>query len=951
MGYHAPSAEEVYKYIFRTDQRRHHGLTDGFSWSILFLNDASPECAQFLSKYGEDLCHRTADRIRFVFFSGLDQKELQHLAENANRGGRFLERILSVMSEWTTFRRRYDWERNPWDRFRPEPFHPLDSRDKIAYHLSLECELHSAVPGSGEALRLAQKLGIGRFVPCFLMFSDIGKINVRLFPVANMPPQHVFARLRSWIDTFYEINNSTILRWAEIEKRITDECRRFQTPIQQVDSWKRERQERWQLLQRLSKYLALLVESNPNIAILETVHRDWNLPWKTRELVEPFLERLREIARLTALAEDLKKFLDDVRDAASNEHLQYIRILKCRGQFRGKLSVIMDGLFDEAKEALEPGKPIPTPESQLLNWWRSEFGRPLSRRRYDRLRSGWAEYSREKYGNTAVGQVADILKKEFDVVQQTASSQFVSTAPEKAADETIRQLGLHFGVSPNDASWNKSISTFRNMLVEHFNNLKTHAPSWLTRMGGQLNPALRWGECLPLIEQRQTAGLQLCLPLLQRLNTLIGELQGNVEAANAEAAAIRMETQRRFIGVLADCMHDWLKSAELVEADRQAVWQSLLSTLAHARHDIEITVFESANNDRSAPYPSAKLSQKETVELLDSLEEYDRAVSSITLPFESEPDVLRISLDISLPDATGIRLEDSSSPVIAARAKLVDAVQSAERSRVEWTTVRAESSKWNPVGRLLEVLRQVLPATRMNEVIGVRVAGGATHELEAGRVRAEVLGLLDLLSVQELLALERTLCDPNMTGSRTAASTKGGLFDNILVGIGLLPPSMQEIGNVSESLSTSKLEGLKEKVKRGIFDVFLAHNSEDKALVLRLGQQLRNQGINPWIDVEQIPPGRWFQDVIQSAVRSVKAAAIVIGMAGVGRWQALELRAFVTRCVDRGVPLIPVLLPGVTEIPSELVFLQDASFVKFDCDVDEEKILSRLVWGITGERQ
>lgn len=93
MGYHTRNAEDVYRYIFRTDQRRHGGLSDGFSWSILFINDTSPECMKFLARYGTEMCHRTADRIRFVFFSGLNEHEMQRVVDRANRRGGFLANI------------------------------------------------------------------------------------------------------------------------------------------------------------------------------------------------------------------------------------------------------------------------------------------------------------------------------------------------------------------------------------------------------------------------------------------------------------------------------------------------------------------------------------------------------------------------------------------------------------------------------------------------------------------------------------------------------------------------------------------------------------------------------------------------------------------------------------------------------------------------------------------
>src|SRR5262249_8150331 len=102
------------------------------------------------------------------------------------------------------------------------------------------------------------------------------------------------------------------------------------------------------------------------------------------------------------------------------------------------------------------------------------------------------------------------------------------------------------------------------------------------------------------------------------------------------------------------------------------------------------------------------------------------------------------------------------------------------------------------------------------------------------------------------------------------------------------------------------------------FDVFLGHKSIDKPQVEKIGQALRERGLNPWLDKEQIAPGRWFQDVIQQALRQVKSSAIFIGLTGLGRWQALELRSFTSQCIERGIPVIPVLLPGVQSIPNEL---------------------------------
>jgi hypothetical protein len=336
--------------------------------------------------------------------------------------------------------------------------------------------------------------------------------------------------------------------------------------------------------------------------------------------------------------------------------------------------------------------------------------------------------------------------------------------------------------------------------------------------------------------------------------------------------------------------------------------------------------------------------------LLRLLDDYDAAIESITFPFRADPEVLKVELQASIPEASGVDIEESA-PCAAARLRkeLDDALGCVEESVREWDDVRQEASKWNPVAMLYAALDDVMGARRIQELLAELGVKNRSRAVGALAGRSQLLRLLDNLSVQELLAIERQVSRSDSSPDKAAAVTKQELHDSILLGIGLLPESWQESSNVSRS-AADRLERIKGKVKCGGFDVFLAHNSQDKELVLRLGQQLRNRGVYPWIDVEQIPPGRWFQDVIQSAVRSVKTAAIVIGSAGIGRWQVLELRAFVSRCVEKGIPLIPVLLPGVTAIPDDLGFLRELNLVKFANEITEEEGISRLVWGITGEK-
>jgi len=163
----------------------------------------------------------------------------------------------------------------------------------------------------------------------------------------------------------------------------------------------------------------------------------------------------------------------------------------------------------------------------------------------------------------------------------------------------------------------------------------------------------------------------------------------------------------------------------------------------------------------------------------------------------------------------------------------------------------------------------------------------------------------------------------------------------------------QDIVTYWNSLGSSGSETITKKIKDQLssdtHDVFLAYNSTDKPLIEIICEKLKARGLKPWLDKEQIPPGRWFQDIIQDTIKKISSAAIFISNNGLGRWQVVELRSFISQCVGRKIPVIPVLLPGVDRIPPEFVFLNEFNWVKFKSDINEEDALDNLIWGITGK--
>ena len=132
------------------------------------------------------------------------------------------------------------------------------------------------------------------------------------------------------------------------------------------------------------------------------------------------------------------------------------------------------------------------------------------------------------------------------------------------------------------------------------------------------------------------------------------------------------------------------------------------------------------------------------------------------------------------------------------------------------------------------------------------------------------------------------------------------------------------------------------------FDVFLCHNSRDKAEVKEVALQLMKLGIKPWLDEWELRPGLRWQPALEEQVRQVKSAAVFVGAEGMGPWQSEEIGAFLSACVKRGIPVIPVLLPNAPSQPDLPVFLAERLWVDFR--KDEPEPLGQLLFGITGRR-
>ena len=139
------------------------------------------------------------------------------------------------------------------------------------------------------------------------------------------------------------------------------------------------------------------------------------------------------------------------------------------------------------------------------------------------------------------------------------------------------------------------------------------------------------------------------------------------------------------------------------------------------------------------------------------------------------------------------------------------------------------------------------------------------------------------------------------------------------------------------------------------FDAFLSYNSQDRPAVEEVARRLRAEGLTPYLEVDELAPGREFQIRLAEALRDSKTCVVFLGPSGLGPWQNEELQVAIDRRVrNQDFHVIPVLLPG-SERPrrgdvAHLEFLINASWVEFLKTLDNAREFRRLVWGITGKK-
>jgi WD40 repeat protein len=160
-----------------------------------------------------------------------------------------------------------------------------------------------------------------------------------------------------------------------------------------------------------------------------------------------------------------------------------------------------------------------------------------------------------------------------------------------------------------------------------------------------------------------------------------------------------------------------------------------------------------------------------------------------------------------------------------------------------------------------------------------------------------------------------------------------------------LTPEMDRMADIQRTREAAKFI-LQGKISLGDFDVFLCHNDQDKPIVKKIGERLKEQGIYPWLDEWELQLGRPWESLLDEQKTQIKSAAVFVGREG-SPWQHQELDTILRGFVARGCQVIPVVLPDVTQTPKLPEFLEGRQWVDFRKQDPDQ--LGRLIWYIIGK--
>lgn len=751
MGFRARSADDVFRYAFRLDSG-HRSLSDGFGWTILFLGDSGEVSREFLLRHGMDLSIATAHRVRFVFFSEIPEQEMYRFQE-ARAFGRsqrrsFLDLLERALRSSPRRHQPLDWEGDPWRVLRPAAFTPFTGARDVHTHLSNEYRFSElAIPGVEASVRFAQTLGIGRHVPCLLMFTDLGAPQYHILPIGDLTAAEAYARVRGWIDSFYETNHFDLTRWSSVEQEIQRLAAQARRSLQSIQSEPEQRKSDWLSLSTLAECARITRESPAEALLtLQRLPLRSRMQWRINGELYNLQQRGRELESREETGRKLSELARSLQDTSDPYEISVLLGRLSRRKPAG-LSPELRQAIEAASAALQTDPPPVPPDVELFMWWRHIGGSPFSTHQFLRLRRAWRTF--HQLQQRADESDAEQEKRDYTAFWTAIGHCPLSATAEDTAENVRAYLARHYEVAPSEPTWLTATDKLRDHVVGGVRKYQRTCPSWIL----EWTPPALLHECLLPSGQRDENSLRQFLASSARL--IAATRDRSADSGNRFAASNKVYFHHR--DVLAQVLLEDARRTKTVPESRASFTQDTADYLEKVRAELQAEMQKSSETvfGESVDISALKGGLVVAERLGAALDEYDEAVRGLVYPYVNDPRVIPYETPPDLIEATIGRYGRDLLP--EANATLRKAVQQTHEDTGEvlagWQGARREAARWTPETRLGEVVTTVLTPARTAEVLDP--FSGATAEEKVSRaVRDQrAVELLATLRPEELASV------------------------------------------------------------------------------------------------------------------------------------------------------------------------------------------------------
>ncbi|MEV6523019.1 hypothetical protein AB0M43_13805 [Longispora sp. NPDC051575] len=645
MGYRAQSARAVYEYLFSVDPRP-TGLTDRFNWSILVVNDYSSTSSRLLRLHAQELCARTADRVRFAFFTGTSRPRAEPAPAPDRSMATRLRRLLRPNSFAEAGQDRLDFEDLDWRELRPVVLRPLRGPHEIAVAIDDHDDIHtSATPAAEEAALFAQRLGIGRHLPCLVMFTDVGERRVHVLPLAHRHPNEVRVRLLHWIDTYYERNRAALERWSSVEDDVLRLVREARTSLNAVRSWPDRRRSdlRW-----LACVSGLAQDLHATHGDLPRILGDHTAPVALREVVGAFRTAMVDCDRQEELG---RRYAELARLALAAPDRHDLRSVLTRD-----IRSLPPDARDLLRNAATKVAPLPPPATlpgELMSWWRHTALPTVSRRQF---RAWCAEL---------LPHLPDVVGAPREWRDNYATFRGALGAVRLTATDEDASAGIVAALATCQPAevWRDSAALLGPVITEALRHLRLSAPGWLAHCA----PQLTYGGALPIGSRDDTATMRQFIDASATLSTMTWVRDTTVQGEIVEQ--VRRMVVQDLLGLA--------RVADTVPAVRA-------DALIRAKADLGRVHTELATQlDRAVDEgPPSVTDPRALTALAAALDDYEAAVAAIWYPHMYDPEVIEVRTPRSPLQASGATRHAVPDAAHRLRGALTDVVTSSAEVEV-----------------------------------------------------------------------------------------------------------------------------------------------------------------------------------------------------------------------------------------------------------------------------